>query len=73
MGAWSPDASHLRFRQAPQVSVPVIEVVNTLVPWLYWMSGSYAGRLGAKMPFMRLVCLDILVLQYLSMSSTLPT
>jgi hypothetical protein len=45
------------FRQAPVVGVPITEVVNTLVPWLYWLAGCYAGRLDTKTTSFRSVCL----------------
>jgi hypothetical protein len=46
------------FCQAPMVGVSIAEVINTSVPWLCWMAGSYAGRLGTKMTFLRLACLN---------------
>jgi hypothetical protein len=42
------------------VSVPIAEVINTLVSWLYWMAGSYVGPLGTKMAFLRSACLKYL-------------
>jgi hypothetical protein len=47
------------FRRAPVVSVPIAEVVNTLVPWLCWMASSYVGRLDTKTTSLRLACLNI--------------
>jgi hypothetical protein len=58
LGAWSPDSSRLRFFRAPMVSVLIAEVITTLASWLYWMVSSYAGRLGTKMAFLRLACLN---------------
>jgi hypothetical protein len=55
------------------VGVHIAEVINTLVSWLCWMASSYAGRLGTKMAFLRSACLNALVLQYLDMSTALPT
>jgi hypothetical protein len=46
------------FRSAPVVGVPIAEVVNTLVPWLHWMAGSYVGRLDTKTTFLRSACLN---------------
>jgi hypothetical protein len=46
------------FRQALMVDVLIAEVVNTLLSWLYWMAGSYVGRLGTKMTFLKSVCLN---------------
>jgi hypothetical protein len=36
------------FRRAPVVGVPIAEVANTLVQWLYWMAGGYVGHLDTK-------------------------
>jgi hypothetical protein len=58
---WVPRDQKLRiydFRQAIMVGVPIAEVANTLVPWICWMAGGYAGRLGTKMTSMRSVCLN---------------
>jgi hypothetical protein len=53
------------------VGVAIVEVVNTLLPWLYWIAGSYAGRLGTNMTSFRSARLNTLVLQYLGMSTAL--
>jgi hypothetical protein len=42
------------------VGVPIAEVDNTLVPWLYWMVVSYVGRLDTKTTSLRSVCLKYL-------------
>jgi hypothetical protein len=46
------------FRRAPEVSVPIAKVANTLVSWLRWMASSYAGRLDTKMTSWRSACLN---------------
>jgi hypothetical protein len=61
------------FRWAPVVGVRTAKVAKTLVPWLRRMAGSYVGRLDTKTTSLRSACLKSLVLQYLGMSTSLPT
>jgi hypothetical protein len=61
------------FRRPPVVGVPIAEVIHTVVFWLRWMASSYVGRLETKMAFLRLACHNTQVLQYLIMSTGLPT
>jgi hypothetical protein len=42
----------------PEVGVPVTWVINTLVPWLCWMIGSYVGHLSTKMTFLNVSVLN---------------
>jgi hypothetical protein len=46
------------FRWAPVVGVPIAKVDNTLVSWLRWMAGSYAGHLDTKTISSRSACLS---------------
>jgi hypothetical protein len=55
------------------VGVLIAEDANTLVQWLGWMAGSYVGRMGTKMAFLRSACLNTELLQYLGMFTALPT
>jgi hypothetical protein len=62
------------FRRASTVGVPIVaKVANTLVSWLRWMDSSYVGRLDTKTTSSRSACLNTLVLQYLGMTTALPT
>jgi hypothetical protein len=46
------------FRQALEVSVPIVKVANTLVLWLRWMASSYVGHLDTKTTSLRSACLS---------------
>jgi hypothetical protein len=61
------------FCRAPVVGVPITKVANTLVQWLRWMVNNYVGRLDTKTTSLRSTHLNTLVLQYLGMSTALPT
>jgi hypothetical protein len=62
------------FLWAPVVGVPIVaKVDNTLVSRLRWVASSYVGCLDTKMTSSRLACLNTLVLQYLGMTTALPT
>jgi hypothetical protein len=47
-------------RQAPEVGVPIAEVVNTIASWLRWMASSYVGHLDTKSTSLRSACLKYL-------------
>jgi hypothetical protein len=72
LSAWKPEAPR-RSSISSGPRVPIAKDANTLVPRLGWMAGSYVGRLGTKMAFLRSVCLNTELLQYLGMFTALPT
>jgi hypothetical protein len=68
LGAWRPTSTMeirsiteiYNSRQAPEVGVPIAEVVNTIASWLRWMASSYVGHLDTKSTSLRSACLKYL-------------